>query len=471
MTIVNGSGQYALEPYAKRWTGGSKALKIVRSTGTSNTYIYAEERTKFGVDSGLPSGIVIHTGNDTDGSQIYEEDVQPTAAAADFILDPGQSITFNDATPPVTIQALTATATGATLQITQACVNALGFSGQSYGDTGGPGSVALTTGANCTWTATSDSAWLTLNSGSGSGTGSATIPFTVAANPGVARTGTLTIAGQTFSVTQAANACLVTVTPLNPSITYVAATYNLAVTATPSTCVWTPSSSAAWITLNTPGGTGNGVVSYTVTTNSPSHVARTGTLSIAGQTVTVRQEGLAGLFAAPANGATNVKTTNVTFAWSAQAGAQSYDLMIGTTLGAFDVYDSGEMTTTTRIVPTLPASRLLYGRIRTRWDATTTTAQDITFTTVDRISGLQVLGSQTPNPVVAGGSVQYGAGAANSVKASFTGSLGTCSATFGATGLPTGATATFTPTSAASSATVARRLHVQRHRARKRGLR
>src|SRR6185312_14800820 len=219
ITNVSGSGQYALEPYAKPWTGGSKALKIVRATGTSNTYI-------------------------------FEEDVQPTALAADFILDPGQSVTFSDAVPPVTIQTLTATSTGATLQITQACIYSLGSSGQSFGDSGGPGSVALTTGTNCAWTATSDSAWLTVNSGSGSGTGSATVAFSVAANPGAARTGSLTIGGETFTVTQAANACLFSVTPLNPSVSHTAASYSLSVTATAGTCSWAAfSNNASWLTI------------------------------------------------------------------------------------------------------------------------------------------------------------------------------------------------------------------------------
>src|SRR5258705_4266227 len=107
ITNVNGPGQYALEPYAKPWTGGPKALKIVRSTGTSNTYIYAEARTQFGVDAGLPPGVVIHTGNDIDGSQIFEEDGEPTALVAEFILHPGPSNTFNDPVPPGTIQTLT----------------------------------------------------------------------------------------------------------------------------------------------------------------------------------------------------------------------------------------------------------------------------------------------------------------------------------------------------------------------------
>jgi hypothetical protein len=37
-----------------------------------------------------------------------------------------------------------------------------------------------------------------------SGTGNGTVSFTVAANTGAARSGTLTIGGQTFTVTQAA---------------------------------------------------------------------------------------------------------------------------------------------------------------------------------------------------------------------------------------------------------------------------
>jgi hypothetical protein len=44
--------------------------------------------------------------------------------------------------------------------------------------------------------------WITITSGA-SRTGTGTVTFTVAANTGGARTGTLTIAGSTFTVTQA----------------------------------------------------------------------------------------------------------------------------------------------------------------------------------------------------------------------------------------------------------------------------
>ncbi len=69
---------------------------------------------------------------------------------------------------------------------------------------GGPGSVAVTAGAGCAWTAVSNVDWITVDSGSESGTGNGTVYYTVAANPGTAsREGTLTIAGETFTVTEA----------------------------------------------------------------------------------------------------------------------------------------------------------------------------------------------------------------------------------------------------------------------------
>lgn len=63
--------------------------------------------------------------------------------------------------------------------------------------------VTVSTGTNCSWTAASSANWITITSG-GSGTGAGTVTYTVAANTGVARSGTLTIAGRTVTVNQAA---------------------------------------------------------------------------------------------------------------------------------------------------------------------------------------------------------------------------------------------------------------------------
>lgn len=68
---------------------------------------------------------------------------------------------------------------------------------------GGTGSVNVSAGATCNWTAASNSAFITITSGA-NGTGNGTVNYSVAANLGTAsRTGTLTIAGQTFTVNQA----------------------------------------------------------------------------------------------------------------------------------------------------------------------------------------------------------------------------------------------------------------------------
>jgi hypothetical protein len=64
--------------------------------------------------------------------------------------------------------------------------------------------VNVTAGTGCAWTASSNAPWLTITSGA-TGTGNGPVGFSAAANAGGSRTGTLTIAGQTFTVTQAAS--------------------------------------------------------------------------------------------------------------------------------------------------------------------------------------------------------------------------------------------------------------------------
>lgn len=61
----------------------------------------------------------------------------------------------------------------------------------------------MTAGAGCAWTAASNASFITVTGGA-SGSGNGTVSYSVAANTGTAsRNGTLTIAGQTFTVTQA----------------------------------------------------------------------------------------------------------------------------------------------------------------------------------------------------------------------------------------------------------------------------
>jgi hypothetical protein len=70
---------------------------------------------------------------------------------------------------------------------------------------GGTQAVGVTIASTCSWTAVSNDPFITVSAG-GSGTGNGTVTLTVAANTGAARAGTVTIAGQTFTVTQSAPA-------------------------------------------------------------------------------------------------------------------------------------------------------------------------------------------------------------------------------------------------------------------------
>jgi photosystem II stability/assembly factor-like uncharacterized protein len=91
------------------------------------------------------------------------------------------------------------TSNGATLTVN---AYAISPASQSFPASGGGGSVNVAAGAGCSWTVTHSCPWVTITSGSG-GSGNGTINFTVGANPGAARSCTLTIAGKSFLITQA----------------------------------------------------------------------------------------------------------------------------------------------------------------------------------------------------------------------------------------------------------------------------
>ena len=155
---------------------------------------------------------------------------------------------------------------------------------------GGSGMLTVTAPANCGWvTATDAPSWITVGNTETLGAGAAN--FTVAANAGTQlRTGSITIANQTFIVTQDGSACTVSFAPASP-VTLASAAGSSSVNLTFGTtgCPWTASSNASWITGVTASGTGNGSVNYTVAANSGA--VRSGTITIAGQTYTVNQSG------------------------------------------------------------------------------------------------------------------------------------------------------------------------------------
>jgi hypothetical protein len=86
------------------------------------------------------------------------------------------------------------------------CTYSISPTSQTFGSTGGTGAVSVTTQSGCGWSAPSGASWMTITSGS-SGTGNGTVNYSVAANTGSSsRTAASTIAGQSFTVSEAAPA-------------------------------------------------------------------------------------------------------------------------------------------------------------------------------------------------------------------------------------------------------------------------
>jgi len=83
------------------------------------------------------------------------------------------------------------------------CTYAISPTRANYSRAGGTGSIAVTTQAGCTWTATSSDSWITVTGGA-SGTSSGTVTYSVATYSGRqgARNGRLTVAGLAFTVKQ-----------------------------------------------------------------------------------------------------------------------------------------------------------------------------------------------------------------------------------------------------------------------------
>jgi len=155
---------------------------------------------------------------------------------------------------------------------------------------GATGSVAVTvtSGSGCSWTATSNKSWLHITSG-GSGTTSGAVGYSVDLNTGSARSGTLTIADQAFTVNQAGGGCTYSIDPTHADdVSKSGATGTVVVTVTGSSCSWTASSNKSWLHI-TSGASGSmsGDVGYSVDPNTGS--ARSSTLTIAGKTFTVNQ--------------------------------------------------------------------------------------------------------------------------------------------------------------------------------------
>ncbi len=97
------------------------------------------------------------------------------------------------------------------------CAYSLSTSSSNLGSSAGSSSFNVISSAGCSWSVTNNSSFITVTGG-GTGSGNGTVSYSIPANTGAARSGTLTIGGQTFTVNQAAGISNVpTVVSVTPS--------------------------------------------------------------------------------------------------------------------------------------------------------------------------------------------------------------------------------------------------------------
>lgn len=167
----------------------------------------------------------------------------------------------------------------------------------SFPSTGGTGSVAVSAARDCAWSAATSAGWVSISS-SQSGQGSGSVSYSVAPNPATsARSGAISVAGQSVSLSQAGAPCHYAISRSSDAIGAAGGRLSVDVS-TIAGCSWTAVSGVGWIAV-TGGASGgaSGTVSLAVAANNGA--ARVGQLNVAGQNYTVNQDGAPGAPAPP----------------------------------------------------------------------------------------------------------------------------------------------------------------------------
>lgn len=263
----------------------------------------------------------------------------------------------------------TLTVDGHPVTVTQAsgCRYMIDSASQSIPAGGGSAAVTVHSAAGCGWTASANVSWLTITSGA-TGAGDGHVQFTAAASTGPARSGTLIVADQTFTVTQASG-CAYALTPARQDVGNGGGTGSFTVTASPG-CTWTATSLAPWISItSSPSSNGPGAVNFTVIANPMGLPARTSAITVNGQAFTVNQAaGVPCVYTiaptsqdfSPAAGTGSFSVTTVlTCPWTASSN-DPWITTIGSPSGA------GNGTVSFSVAANLPGSAARIGTIGVR---------------------------------------------------------------------------------------------------------
>jgi hypothetical protein len=233
------------------------------------------------------------------------------------------------------------------------CTYAATATRQTFDASGGSGTIAMVTTADCSWSLTSDSLWLTF-AGAAGGTGNANVAFTVATNAGAAsRTAVVSFpGGGKLSIVQSGTACSYAVSPTSVLFDTSGGTKTVELT-TPEGCAWTAAANQPWIRITrAPAGSGSASIDVTVD-HYASATSRSGIVTIGDRPVNVTQEGtgctigidprVASIAAAGGSGTFDVTATDAC-AWT----VESQNTWIAVTANATG---SGPRTVTYTVAP------------------------------------------------------------------------------------------------------------------------
>jgi fibronectin type 3 domain-containing protein len=164
------------------------------------------------------------------------------------------------------------------------CSYSLSPLSMNHGSAGGLGSFSINAPSGCSWTATTGDSWVhTSTSGSGGGT----VSYIVDSNSGSLRSGSISVGGRTFTVTQDGAACNYVLNPTSTSSGSASFLGSFTV-ASPAGCGWSPTVTNSWVHATSV----TGGVNYSVDANTTSG-ARSGTIDVAGQLFSITQAGAA----------------------------------------------------------------------------------------------------------------------------------------------------------------------------------
>ncbi|MBX3205946.1 MAG: immunoglobulin domain-containing protein [Labilithrix sp.] len=294
---------------------------------------------------------------------------------------------------------VTATATNASSSFSvsqgDGCTASINPSSVTRGAAGGAGSFAITMSSpTCPWTAMSNSPFI--SGVTGSGTGSGTINFNVAANPGVARSGTITVNGLTFTVNQDSG-CTASLDPTSATPSAAGGNASFGILMSDASCAWTASTATPWLGSVTVGGTGSSTVSYVVQPNTGP--ARSGRITAGGRTFAVDQ----------ASGCT---VTLPVASGNVGSGGGNSSFLVDTAAGCGFTAVSSEAWVTTAVTATgvdftaQPSSSA--SRTATVTVSSTSTASSATFTITQASGCVLALSAAGATPTSAGGAASFG---------------------------------------------------------------